>query len=80
MRARKYWAIRTNNWFKLDGYIILKSSENCYHVVFNRRVSWGKCLKVIAWVSLLSHNEGLNRYLVMQCIKESATRAREGFS
>lgn len=38
-RNVKYWAERAMNWFKLGGYIILKSSKNCYHVVFNRSVS-----------------------------------------
>jgi hypothetical protein len=69
----KYWARRTCKWFKLGGFIILESSENCYHVVFNRKVSWSENLKIVAWVTLLSHNKGLNRWLIMQCIKESST-------
>ena len=72
-RNVKYWAERAMNWFKLDGYIILKSSKNCYHVVFNRSVSWAQNLKVVAWVSLFSHNKGLIKWLLMQCIKQSST-------
>jgi hypothetical protein len=68
-----YWADRTLNWFKLGGYIILKSSSNSYHVVFNRSVSWSKNMKVVAWVALLSKNGGLIRWLIMQCIKQSST-------
>ena len=52
---------------------IIKSSENCYHVVFNRGVSWSENMRIVAWVSLLSHNRGLLRWFVMQCIKESST-------
>jgi hypothetical protein len=48
-------------WFKLEGFIILKSSENNYHVVFNRRVSWPENMKIVAWVSLLSHNGMLEK-------------------
>jgi len=72
-RNVKYWAERAMNWFKLGGYIILKSSKNCYHVVFNRSVSWAQNLKVVAWVSLFSHNRGLTKWLLMQCIKKSST-------
>ena len=69
----RYWARRVCKWFKLDGFIILKSSERSYHVVFNRRVSWSENLKIVAWVSLHSHSIGLNRWLVMQCIKQGST-------
>jgi hypothetical protein len=69
----KYWAERTMKWFKLDGYIILKSSKNCYHVIFNRAVSWARNMKVVAWVGLQSQNRGLIKWLVMQCIKQSST-------
>ena len=68
-----YWARRAMKWFKLEGFVILKSSENSYHVVFNRKVSWSENMKIVAWVSLLSHNRGLRRYLTMQCIKEGST-------
>lgn len=38
----KYWASKALKHFKLGGFIILKSSKNCYHVIFNRTVSWLK--------------------------------------
>jgi hypothetical protein len=69
----KYWALRIVKWFQLGGFVILKSSTNCYHVVFNRKVSWSENMKIVAWASLLSHNRGLVKYLQMQCIKESST-------
>lgn len=72
-RSVKYWAFRTMNWFQLQGFIILKSSDRCYHVVFNRKVSWRENMHIVAWVSLLSHNKDLHSWLEMQCIKESST-------
>jgi hypothetical protein len=69
----KYWALRAMKWFKLKGFIILKSSERCYHVVFDRKVSWKQNMRVVAWVSLLSHNKGLLRWFLMQCIKGCST-------
>jgi hypothetical protein len=69
----KYWALRTMKWFNLEGFIILESSENHYHVVFNRKVSWSENMKIVAWVSLLSHNPMLEKWFIMQCIKEGST-------
>lgn len=69
----KYWALRTVKWFKLRGFIILKSSDNHYHVVFDKSVFWIKNMRVVAWVWVESKNEGLGRWFAMQCIKESST-------
>ena len=73
IKDAKYWALRTMKWFKLRGFIILRSSENCYHVVFDRRVSWRKNVKIMAWVSLLSHKVRLQKWFLMQCIKQGST-------
>jgi len=69
----KYWALRAMNWFKLRGFIILRSSKNHYHVVFDRSVTWERNMYVVAWIALESKNSKLQRYLTMQCIKESST-------
>lgn len=69
----RYWARRATRWFKLGGFLILKSSANHYHVVFNRYVSWSENMHILAWVSLLSHNKKAQRYALMQCIKECST-------
>ena len=68
-----HWASRTIKRFKLGGFLILKSSERNYHVVFNREVDWGENMRVVAWVALLSHNKGLERWHRMQCIKMGST-------
>jgi hypothetical protein len=69
----KFWALRTMKWFRLRGFLILKSSKNCYHVVFDREVSWTQNMRAVAWVALLSHNRGLARWSLMQCIKGCST-------
>lgn len=69
----KHWALRVMKWFKLKGFIILKSSKDCYHVVFDRKVSWKLNVKIMAWVSLLSRNPMLEKWFLMQCIKEAST-------
>jgi hypothetical protein len=69
----KYWAMRTMKWFKLKDFIILKSSENSYHVVFDRKVSWRKNMHIVAWVCMLSHHKALTKWFLMQAIKEGST-------
>ena len=69
----KYWAYRTKNWFRLNGFIILKSSEKNYHVVFDRPVSWTENFRIMSWVSILSKKGKLKDYALMQGIKGSST-------
>jgi len=78
LKTVKYWASRTCRWFKLGGFIVLKSSENHYHVVFDSRVSWSENVSIMAWVCLLFYGKilaklPLLRYFIMQCIKQSST-------
>ena len=35
----KYRALRTYKWFKLKGFLILKSNENHYHVCLIKRLN-----------------------------------------
>ena len=69
----RYWASRTLKWFKLEGYIILRSSLNNYHVVFNRKVTWKENMHIVGWVGLLSNNPMLQKWFLMQAIKEGST-------
>ena len=59
--------------FRLDGFLILRSSEKHYHVVFDRHISWEINLSVIAWIAVLSRSIKLKDYLAMQCIKRAST-------
>lgn len=69
----KYWALRTMKFHKLECFIIFKSSNNCYHVVFNRSVDWSENMRIVAWRSLLSRKKGMRKYHLLQCIKQSST-------
>lgn len=69
----KKLSIRVIERFNLEGFIILKSSEKNYHVVFNRTVSWTENMGSVAWAYLESKNIGLLRWFLLQCIKGSST-------
>ncbi|MEM3640736.1 MAG: hypothetical protein QXH37_02275 [Candidatus Bathyarchaeia archaeon] len=50
----KRLALLTMNHFRLDGFIILKSSPNHYHMVFDKPMQrWSDVLKVIAWMQAI---------------------------
>lgn len=72
-KTTEYWAFRALKRFRLRGFIILKSSEKHYHMVFDRRVSWTKNICIVGWVSVCSRNSKLKDWLAMQCIKGSST-------
>ena len=69
----QYWAKRAMNWFDLGGLLILESSQDSYHVVFDRTVTWSENMRVVAWVALLSRKDKLRRWFLMQCIKQKST-------
>lgn len=69
----RYWALRTMEWFKLEGFLILKSSIDCYHVLFNREVSWEENVEIMAWVCLLTKHQKLTGWFILQCIKKGST-------
>jgi len=56
-KAVKNLALQVMQRFKLKGFIILKSSERNYHVVFNRTVSWTENMSIVTWASLESKNK-----------------------
>jgi threonine dehydratase len=56
-----------------NGVRALESSGNCYHVVFNRMVSWSENLSIIGRIVLMTHHRPLQRWHLMQCIKQSMT-------
>lgn len=72
-RMARDWARRAMKWHRLEGFLLLKSSNNNYHAVFNRKVDWSDNMRVVAWVALLSRKPKLQRWLLMQCIKQGAT-------
>jgi len=60
--------------FKLGGIIILKSSPNHYHVVFDKPMRyWSDVLRVISWIGILADNPNVWKWVCMQAIKKTCT-------
>ena len=63
--------------FDLGGFIILRSSDDNYHVVFNRTVIWEENVHIIGFASYMLRNERGGKksmgWVIMQLIKESST-------
>jgi len=73
-RTVKYWSLKACRKFRLEGFIILKSSKNHYHVVFNRPMKdWSENVKHVAWMCLWTKYRTLTEWLIMQLIKGSST-------
>ena len=60
-------------YFKLEGLLILESSKNCYHVIFDKKVSWSENLSIVGRVVLMTQYKLLQKWHLMQCIKQSMT-------
>lgn len=76
-RVVRYWAKRICRFFKLKGFVILKSSPDHYHVVFDRSVSWAENVHILCWTALMLEGRQLQflpatGFAIMQCIKESS--------
>ena len=69
----KYWTRKALRFFKLQGLLILESSENCYHVIFDKIVSWSENLSIIGRIVLIAHHRLLRKWHLVQCIKQSMT-------
>ena len=68
-RGVKQLARRALEFWGLADFVVLRSSEGSYQVVFDRPVSWRENMQVVAWTVLDSGCEELKRWLVMQCRK-----------
>lgn len=73
----KKWCRRVTKRYKLKGFAIFRSSNNHYHAIFDREVSWADNVKVMAWLTLISGNfkklPEMVRFTIMQAIKKSST-------
>ena len=66
-------AEKTKNHFNLKGYLILKSSKNNYHVVFDREVCWSENVSIMAYAILTSGKPKLRKWFLLQCRREAST-------
>jgi len=79
LKETKYIANKYLNRFKLQGYLILRSSQNNYHIIFNRYLTWKKtieCLFKIVWkYHYYYHQEKphLTSWAILQICKGSLT-------
>lgn len=56
-----------------EGRVVYRYLKGNYHVVFDRQVKWTSNVRVMNWVALESGDEDLQRYVRMQCIKQTST-------
>lgn len=68
-------ALKTTYYCDMQGFLILKSSKKCYHVVFNRYVTWEENVSIMGWVTLQLFRKypKVAKWFFMQCIKGSST-------
>jgi len=60
--------------FRLGGFIILKSSPNHYHVIFDKPIRyWSEVLRIISWIAIMSNNPHVWKWVCMQAIKKACT-------
>jgi len=69
----KHWSKRAMRFFKLGGFLVLRSSKKCYHVIFDKKVSWSENLSITGRIVLMTHHRLLQKWHLMQCIKQSMT-------
>ena len=69
----KSLAEKTLKKFNLGGYLILRSSKNNYHVVFDREVDWSENVSIMAWVVLTNKKPKLMKWFLLQCIRKAST-------
>jgi len=46
-RSAKRLTVNLCRKYKLEGYLLIRSSEKSYHVVFNRYLSWRKITEIV---------------------------------
>jgi hypothetical protein len=70
----KATALRVCEWFNLKGFIVFKSSGRCFHVVFDKAVSWRQNVAILGWTCYITRfSLPLMKYTIMQLIKKSST-------
>ena len=69
----KCLAEKTEEQFNLKGFLILRSSKDNYHVVFDREVDWSENVGIMAYAILTSHKTKLMKWFLLQCRREAST-------
>jgi hypothetical protein len=58
---------------KEKGKVVYRYLKGSYLCIFDRPVKWETNVKIMNWVALESGNVNLQRYVRMQCIKQTST-------
>ena len=66
-------AKKTERKFNLRGFLILRSSKDNYHVIFNREVSWSENVSIMSHVVLATKKTKLLKWFLLQCRREAST-------
>lgn len=79
LREAKQLATYYNKRFKLQGYLIARSSPSNYHVIFNRYLTWPTVLEYLFKIVWHYHFHGhgsrpsLTNWAILQAVKHSCT-------
>ena len=67
-------AVRGCEFHDLGGFIMYRSSESGYHLVFDKYFDdYLDVLQVVSWFGIVSHNENIWKWVCMQLIKGYST-------
>ena len=66
-------AEKTEKEFNLRGFLILRSSKDNYHVVFDREVCWSENVSIMSYAVLTSRKPKLRKWFLLQCRREAST-------
>lgn len=70
----KQLAEKITKRFKMGGYILLRSSKDNYHAIFDREVTWSENISIMSWVALTFKNKtGFLRWFLLQGIRQAST-------
>ena len=69
----KCLAEKTEKEFNLRGFLILRSSKDKYHVVFDREVDWSENVSIMTYAILTSRKPKLLKWFLLQCRREAST-------
>jgi hypothetical protein len=66
-------AKKTEREFNLNGFLILRSSRNNYHVIFDCKVGWSKNVSIMAYAIHKTKKPKLLDWFLCQCRREAST-------
>lgn len=59
--------------YRLEGYLIAKSSKHHYHVIFNKKLEWKQVVKIMSWIAIISRSLSVKNYVLLQLIRGEST-------